>query len=400
MKNNYLISLLISLVILSTSSSIYSQQPIFEQDFLNLVDAENNPFLFKAYSQIEIDKTWDLLNNIGPNLTSVKVGIIDTGVDISNPEFKNVLLNALSPELFKDGKTGGHGTQVAGIIGANNISFPNPNNYTSPQMNGILSGVHDLNYGLELGKKSSIQLTFYSLASAIDNLSKRGVKIINMSFANPIPILSLKEFPLFFKIFSKKSDVLFIVPAGQLIVFDYELPAVDAELIIPSNFGDNFDNVITVGATDITPGLEDQRISYSNFGSAVNISAPGMAVYSPAPRGKGNFPPDGPKDYDRLFSGTSASVPMVTGVAAILKALEPEYQKYTPGLQMIPAKIKEILQKSADPIVTDEPLGSGCFDPNNNPQGFNGCRLNAYRAVAWLFPPTPVILEKPEVIPK
>lgn len=66
-------------------------------------------------------------------------------------------------------------------------------------------------------------------------------------------------------------------------------------------------------------------------------------------------------DYKKDFSGTSASAPLVTGVAAILKSLKPA---------LTPAEIKQILVANADPIFTDKPIGP---------------RLNALRAVRKLL---------------
>mgnify|MGYP001604181249 CR=1 FL=1 len=63
---------------------------------------------------------------------------------------------------------------------------------------------------------------------------------------------------------------------------------------------------------------------------------------------------------------------------------------------MSPAKIKEILIKSADPINTGEPdklLGIDCF--NFNPLVHTGWQLNALRAIIWLFPPNTIILNQP-----
>lgn len=66
--------------------------------------------------------------------------------------------------------------------------------------------------------------------------------------------------------------------------------------------------VITVGATD----AGGARASFSNFGATVDISAPGVNVYSTARR-----PSDGAYGYS-YQSGTSMAAPAVAGAAALL----------------------------------------------------------------------------------
>ncbi|MEK7146828.1 MAG: S8 family serine peptidase [Patescibacteria group bacterium] len=392
-------ALILSIIWVFTAGIAISQIVLFTEDSLNL--EKSDPFLFKAYSIIKIDKTWNLLNNLTPglSLTPVKIGVIDTGIDFLNgrhPEFVGIDIFGLTASVFRDtgvlGFTGeGHGTQVAGIIGANNISFPDPNKYEFPHMNGIVSGVHDLDYILELGKKPIFPLPLFGLGSMVETLAERQVKIINMSFGSKTPITSLLGELLGFvytRIFAFNPDILFVVGAGN---FDFDflginIQGVNAELTTPGNFGDNFSNVISVGATDIQLGLENTRASFSNFGDAVNIAAPGIAVYAPAPRGKGNFP-SSTLNYDQFFSGTSAATPLVTGVAAILKSIKPE---------LTPAEIKNILTRSADPLFVSstspeagKQLGSGCFGTSQFDQVFRGCRLNALKAVQSILTPKP-----------
>lgn len=369
------------ILLLSASVLVSGQLLFFEQDIRNL--AKTEPFAFKAYSLIKISDAWDEINLDNRPLV-VKVGIIDTGIDAPNTtnrhqEFHDVHTEAISPETLKDSKDEGHGTQVSGIIGANNISFPDPEAYEAPQMNGILSGAHNLDYELVIGKKPLTALTLFSLASTIDEMDVRNTPIVNMSFANPIPFVSLTGRGVYARIFERKSHMLFVVPAGQLTLLGYDLPGTDAERITPANFGNDFDNVITVAATDITEGAEDTRIDSSNFGSAVNIAAPGVAVYSPAPRGRGNYPVEG-GDHDLFFGGTSASTPLVTGVAGLIKALNP---------LLTPGQIKQILIDTGDSITTDQPIGP---------------RLNALAAVC--HPDTGLNCEEdvddllPDILPK
>ncbi len=360
----------------------------FDTDLSNLKN--NFPALVVAYDRINIFQAWDIVNSKLRSFSTVSIGILDTGFESSHLEFDGVVIDM---DSFIDHRDGGHGTQVLGIIGANNNA---PDIQDNREMNGILSGVTE-NY--RTVSRHAIGNDGFNLMYEVEKMvTDLQVEIINISGGStkcsfkfffveiPNACISDEDFAEhiigFQKLFNSFPDVLFINSAGN--------DNTNALNTVPGG-AINLSNAITVGATD----LDDNRANFgflrggSNFGATVDISAPGIGVYAPRP---GN-------DYDTNFSGTSASAPLVTGVAAILKALEPEYQKHSPGLVMTPAKIKEILQLSADPIKTDKPLGNGCFDPNDNPEGFNGCRLNAHRAVSWLLPPTPVILNTPVAVP-
>lgn len=364
----------------------------FNIDFLNLRETIPNTVALDAYLKVKAVNAWQFLNEKSLDLNPVIIGIIDTGVSTFHPEFEGVNFGNTPANARIDfgifnsdtGKVETHGTNVAGIIGANNLSATSGANYIFPHMNGIVSGLANpsIDYTLEVRTIDFGDLgvtTLFSATRSIFDLANSDAETVNLSFAgsafNPLAI------PIFFSSFRAHPDITFVVAAGN--------NSSNAEFFVPAALGDNLDNVITVGAT-----IDDGRTVDSNFGSAVNISAPGDAVFSP----RFFTPPlDITGDYE-FFGGTSASAPMVTGVAGILKALEPEYQKYTLGLQMTPAKIKEILIKSADPIFTNNPdeqsklLGQGCSSESHR-----GCRLNAHRAVAWFFPPTPVTLNTPVV---
>ncbi len=360
------------------------------------------PPFTKAYDNIKIQQAWEVITSVTPLLSPPIIGIVDFGVEATHHEFNTPEVNfgSVNRSLLEDfiestflDPVGGHGTQVAGIIGANNVSRINPLAQDSPQMNGILSGVLSENqYTLEFkpigGPKNAATSTFIQVAGALEAAIGGSSRVVNMSFGgalcSALSIFSGREcyktdqefldaFGVYQRQFQQASTTLFVAGAGN--------DDIDASHSLPGALS-LLDNVMTVGATD----LDDKRAEFlfpekSNFGSSVNISAPGTDVYAPAPN----------NEYDSDFSGTSASAPMVTGVAGLLKALEPEYQKFTLGLVMNPAKIKEILIKSADPINTGElnkPLGKDCF--NFNTFIHNGCRENAHRAVAWQFPPKSV----------
>lgn len=354
---------------------IYGQQFSFNQDTLNL-RLVNETFAL-PYLQVQLDKAWNFLNSKSVSSTPVSIVVLDTGVDSQHQEFKSPDVSFMGSEpnalLDHDAAGGGHGTEVSGIIGANNISATSSANYRAPQMNGVISGVTGLKYALN--EKYIGSTLFTTLTDIVESPSN---SIINLSsifqISSSCPLTRIAVGIPFRTVLAVRPDVLLVVSAG-------ETPPDDASCSEPGELGAPTaflapSNVINVGGL----AFDGQgRWVGSPSGSAVNITAPAVDVYTPSTL---ISTPPGDK-YDPHFSGTSASTPMVTGVAAILKALEPEYQKYNPGLAMTPAKIKEILVFSADPIPTDQLLGQGCFNQATE----KGCRLNAHRAVAWLFPP-------------
>jgi len=380
---NYI--LLIFLIIFFVCIFPASGMAISPFDLVNLKDQGLADII--AYDKIKIIDAWNFLERALPILSPVSIGIFDTGIDITHPEFRQV---SIDTPIIADTLGSGHGTQVAGIIGANNLSFGGT--YTPPQMNGILSGARNLNYTLRIRFSSDFaKITLrdsFRHFLIMDQLAKSGVNIINSSFGAPLcsklTFFQRAAYLIFGKscyleenfntakgiyadLINQYSNITFVFATGN--------DGIDAQFNLPGG-GVNTQNTINIGAAD----LIDKRavfssVEESNFGPTVSISTPGVDVYSPQPDNQ----------YDKTFSGTSASAPMVTGVAAILKSIKPE---------LTPGEIKDVLQKSADPIKTDQPLGSGCFDPNNNSQGFNGCRLNALKAAQAIIgkPPTAVSL--------
>lgn len=366
MIKKYLVNNFLILLAATIFSGIIFVSSIFAQpvvtDLGNLKNASST--LVAAYTKIDIFNAWDTIFNKQSLFSTTTIAIIDTGIDASgdrHPEFTGINFGKSSPFAlndhaveFKSSLTFGHGTEVAGIIGANNLSEKTILSSNNAQMNGIISAVTK-KYVLE--SRSALLLgllTTPGFGNIIDNLTSGAIVNISMQVGTkPEDFSSDKDYLR--QVFVKNSDKIFIIAAGN----DDD----NASKFIPSNI--NLDNTIIVGATD----LSDKRANWldqfghllgkSNFGSGVNVSAPGIEVYAPAIRGKGNFPTSGSEAFNYItnFSGTSASAPMVTGVAGLIKAIKP-------GLS--PKDIKDILVRTADPIQTDQPIGG---------------RLNALKAV-------------------
>lgn len=342
-----------SAILLMLGLFVFAQQFTFTKDTLNL--GKNNPNLILAYTAIKIDDAWEATEDASVTFSEpIKIGVIDSGIDSEHPEFQDVNLGNTPQNAKFDHDSTGHGTQITGIIGANNISADSPLDYVSPQMNGIVSGIKDLDYVIE--HRFDGGPTLYKVLFDIFVLADiRSSDIVNISHTFQYPNCNSVQTnlleSLFFGVLAPHLNTLFVVSAGEV-----QLEFSDAECFVPGALGGgtlSLPNVINVGGT--TP--EDDRDPTSPFGEAVNIAAPSVSVYAPRPPFIGE--PEG--QYDEFFGGTSASAPLVTGVAAILKSIKPE---------LTPPQIKSILTdtNNTDPVITDP----------NKPIGR---RLNAFKAV-------------------
>ena len=341
------------------------------------------------FEKISLFDAWKEIESKNPTFSPVTIGIVDTGVDAKHPEFAGEVIGGTlrgavdfgsSPFFAKrDGDGESHGTQVAGIIGASNISPFAALPTGSPQTNGIIAGVTD-KYIFEV--RRPILPTIFSTIRNVENITENEVQIVNIGFTavkrsalrpeqkgkiggEVSDRIFEKAVLKWSKVFENNTNTLFIIPAGN--------SDTDVQSETPSNFSSTLSNVIAVGALDGLSSTDDRDITPpegSNFGDAVVIAAPGSSIYTP----KKFSSPLGFDDYDTNFLGTSASAPMVTGVAGLIKAIKPN---------LTPAQIKQILVETADPIQTGEPnkrIGTGCYADPNDPVN-TGCRLNAEKAV-------------------
>ena len=118
-----------------------------------------------------------------------------------------------------------------------------------------------------------------------------------------------------------------------------------------------YDHVIAVAATD----NNDERAEFSNYGSWVDIAAPGVNIISLRAQGTDmycwpyyfgeTFIP--PYDYNAILcdaSGTSMSCPHVAGIAALILSKDPSLN---------PKQVRTILRSSAESPNTDTYIGIG-----------------------------------------
>jgi hypothetical protein len=130
----------------------------------------------KPYERIRIQRAYNFFAAQALPFHPVTVGVVDSGLDRLQPEFQGVnirlgLLASLALDLL------GHGTSVAGIVGANNLGLTTCTPSNRQQMNGIVSGFSSL-YSMEV-RGPTIALD--QVSSYLDSLGKLQVSVVNLT---------------------------------------------------------------------------------------------------------------------------------------------------------------------------------------------------------------------------
>lgn len=264
----------------------------------------------RAASHIDALEAW----KIQKGSRNVIVAVIDTGLDANHPDLKaNVYRDKANQYGFDFVKNTpnptdehGHGTHVAGIIGA----VANPRTGVSGVAQSV--SIESVKYYAE---SNTGAVNLQNTVKAIEWAVNSGAKIINYSGGGP-------EFAEEEYIALKKAEskgILIVAAAGNERS-DTDLPE---NYYYPSAY--RLTNIISVAATDINNKL----IRSSNWGKTkVDVTAPGENIYSTLPNGRYGF-----------MTGTSQATAFVSGIAALLLAHDPS---------LTPAKIKEIIRNSVD----------------------------------------------------
>lgn len=264
-------------------------------------------------STISAARGWNAETGTGRTI----VAVIDTGIDLTHPDLVANLWH--NPDASAPDKYGydfanndsdptddnGHGTAVAGVIGATG------NNGTG------VTGVAWTTRLMALKFMDANGNGFTSDAiRAMDYAVQHGAKVLNNSWggAGADPLLEQAI------VRARAGGVIVVVAAGNESANNDTTPAYPASYALAS------DNVVVVAATD-----ENDRLSaYSNYGQSVTVAAPGDNILSTARGGGYGYK-----------SGTSLATPVVSGALALLWDEHPTWDH----LQVI-AKLKQ----SVDPL--------------------------------------------------
>lgn len=270
-----------------------------------------------------MSQAWGLLGTDAPNawrLTrgsrDVVVAVIDTGCDVDHPDLRdNVWTNPgesgvdeagqdLATNGIDDDRNGyvddvhgwnfasdsndltdrhGHGTHIAGIIGASGKSH----------LTGVAPNVSLMclkYFDPELAKQNALGATVKSIYYAVNN----GATIINYSGGGIYP--SSLEYEAY--AYAARHGVLVVAAAGN------EKSNSDRHAYYPADY--DLPNILSVTAID----PRGRVLSSSNWGvRTVDLAAPGEDILSTLPDGT----------YGEM-TGTSQATAFASGVAALLKS--------------------------------------------------------------------------------
>lgn len=235
---------------------------------------------------IDVEDAWEVTTGTH----DIRVGVIDTGIETDHPDLVG---NLVTGKSFVSGVTSttdteGHGTHVAGIIGAvgdNNMGVAGvckevslvPLRISTNDSWSTSNVVNAINYAKNLwGTTQQISVVNFSGGGFPNSSSLKN---------------AIGNFP-----------GLFVTSAGN------DNKNIDSSTNYPASFDVN--NMIVVGSHTSS----GDRSDFSNYGSkSVDIFAPGSSIYSTVPN----------KTYE-YYNGTSMAAPFVTGVAALMLSVNPD----------------------------------------------------------------------------
>ncbi|MBI4057471.1 MAG: S8 family serine peptidase, partial [Elusimicrobia bacterium] len=229
--------------------------------------------------KISAPQGWDITQGD----LNVKIAMIDVGFQMNHPDLQSKFV---SPYNADDGTSNvtscSHGTRTAGILGA-------------VTNNGLgVAGLAWQNGIMPIQSNSFCEyLKLDGVLNGIIYAADYGAKVINMSFGSETYSPGMQE------------AVNYAWNKGLVLVASTGNTGNTANSI---RYPAAMEHVVAVGATD----ENDQRAYFSQYGSYVDLVAPGVNIYTT----------DSPSSYGSA-TGTSYSAPLVSSLAGLVWSKNP-----------------------------------------------------------------------------
>lgn len=311
-----------------------------------------------AGADIKMEEAWELAQG-NPDII---VAILDSGARLSHPELAGRLWrnSAEVPGNGQDDDQNGYVDDVLAWDFANDDNVPADDHGHGSNVSGIVAanGNNAIGYaGVDWRSQAMIckildenNNGFYSwwvegIYYAVDH----GASVINMSVGGTAYSSAMKQ-------------AIDYAHANNVVVVACMMNTNQGIPFYPAAYA----NTIAVGAT----GTDDRRAapffwdesSGSNYGAHIDLVAPGNYIYG--------LDESSDLNYNSIWGGTSQAAPLVTGVATLMKGLEPGIDVET---------VRNILRATADDQVGDPAEDLPGWDIY-----YGAGRLNAFRALELL----------------
>jgi hypothetical protein len=244
--------------------------------------AVNDPYIGSEWhlAKINASTAWDTSMGAG-----VTIAVLDSGVNVNHPDLKANLVAGYNIYSSNTDLTDvcGHGTAVAGSAAATG------NNATG--VAGVAGAARIMPVRIAYKDPTLGCYAYYStIASGVTYAADHGARVANISYAGVAGSASILSAARYM---NSKGGVV-VVAAGNNNKDENITP--DPALVV-------------VSATD----NNDNKASFSSWGSFVTISAPGTSIWTT----------DNSLGYTQ-WQGTSFSSPIVAGVAALMMSARPD----------------------------------------------------------------------------
>lgn len=280
-------------------------QPNFISEAIGATTQAINSVQTWHYNMVKVPQAW----TVTPGSSSVKVAVLDSGIDHNHQSLRNFVNTSLGRSFAGTSTTmdyHSHGTHVAGtIVSSGSVS--------GVMQNATLIPVKVLG---DDGRGSN-----YGIAQGILYASEIGADVINMSLGGG-PYDS-----------TVKSACDTAVSRGTIIA-----AATGNEEASYISYPSAYPACIAVGSVDSTRA----RSWFSNYGTGLEIMAPGSDIYSTTPNNTYSYK-----------SGTSMATPHIAGILGLMRSVNPN---------LSPAQARTILKDTAVPAGPANEYGAGIVD--------------------------------------
>lgn len=237
--------------------------------------------------------------NLLPDASQVQVAVMDTGIDLTHPDLKNIVSSyvhtgAGSTDII------GHGTHVAGIIAAEINNRIGIAGICKPQLMiwKIFGDTPDPTDG-------EIYVDTVMYQRALNAARQAGVKVVNLSIGGT------------FRDRTEEMLLNRLMNSGTLVVAAMGNEFQEGN---PKEYPGGFNGVFAVGATT----KSNTRAVFSNTGAHIDIAAPGHQILSTLPL-KPSLMRSAAETKYASWSGTSMATPHVAAAAALVFAKNPGF---------------------------------------------------------------------------